>query len=554
MEEIINIQEQKIKEFISECDKNVEKMENGMPETMRSMFIELTFLGALFLNPILIKRYSPSINPLFDFSSDTTRFFYNSLLETGRKTDWIINISTINSYMADNLERAKLYQGYGGSKWIEYIMQMAQVSNAVDNITVYYNELKKYTITRAYWLKGFREIAEHIVTLKSFKTMNAKDITEYVVRFVNSVYMNVTKDEICVDVTQNCTSYIQSKLETPQMGIPFAFPLMTQLFQGIRLGQFMCFGMLSNAGKTRFLIREATNLAFVHNQKICIISNEMSTEEIKSCLITSAINNTDIQKIHKIEINKNESELQNGLYKVDEEYQEQDGVRKDGFAKRLTNDNGEFIESIEDYKTRLYETSTEYRNVIKVMEWIDKEMSEKIFVIETGIDYTDNDLQQLIDNMIFSKDIKYFFYDTFKSDIKEIGEWSAMKKTATILSNIAKKREIFIGATIQLTDDANKINPLELSSSNIANSKQIKHVLDSLCLFKEITQDKFDNYRYVENLKSGTKNQFFLNNNSRYYACVIDKNRAGEKRNLLFELDLNKNIWEEVGIPLERKK
>ena len=382
--------------------------------------------------------------------------------------------------------------------------------------------------------------------------MNAKDITEYVIRYANSVYMNITKDEICVDITENCTSYIQSKLESPQMGIPFAFPFMTQLFQGIRLGQFMCFGMLSNSGKTRFLIREAVNLAFVQGQKICIISNEMSANEIKDCLITSAINNKDIQKVHNIEITKCEKELQNGLYKVDKEYLGQDGVTEEGFADRLRDDKGQFIETQEEYQSRLNKISSEYRKVIEITKWIDKEMSDRILVVETGIDYTDDDLQQLIDNMIFSKDIKYFFYDTFKSDIKEIGEWSAMKKTATILSNIAKKRKIFIGATIQLTDDANNISPLKLTSSNIANSKQIKHVLDSLCLFKEIPQDNFDDYRYIENLKDNKDNQILLHNNSRYYACVIDKNRAGEKKNLLFELDLNTNIWEEVGIPLER--
>ena len=34
----------------------------------------------------------------------------------------------------------------------------------------------------------------------------------------------------------------------------------------------------------------------------------------------------------------------------------------------------------------------------------------------------------------------------------------------------------------------------------------------------------------------------------RYYACVVDKNRAGAKPKLLFRLNLAYNVWEELRI------
>ena len=34
----------------------------------------------------------------------------------------------------------------------------------------------------------------------------------------------------------------------------------------------------------------------------------------------------------------------------------------------------------------------------------------------------------------------------------------------------------------------------------------------------------------------------------RYYACVVDKNRAGAKPTLLFRLNLAYNVWEELRI------
>ena len=35
--------------------------------------------------------------------------------------------------------------------------------------------------------------------------------------------------------------------------------------------------------------------------------------------------------------------------------------------------------------------------------------------------------------------------------------------------------------------------------------------------------------------------------NTRYYAVVVDKNRAGAKPKLLYRLNLDFNIWEEMG-------
>ena len=35
--------------------------------------------------------------------------------------------------------------------------------------------------------------------------------------------------------------------------------------------------------------------------------------------------------------------------------------------------------------------------------------------------------------------------------------------------------------------------------------------------------------------------------NTKYYACVVDKNRAGSKPRLLYRVNLDYNTWEEMG-------
>ena len=99
-----------------------------------------------------------------------------------------------------------------------------------------------------------------------------------------------------------------------------------------------------------------------------------------------------------------------------------------------------------------------------------------------------------------------------------------------------------------MTDDANNIQPDELTSSVIANAKQLKHVLDTLVLFKEVDQSKYGKYQYLSaNTDWGEPILHNLNDKKRYYIGVVDKNRFGSKKKVLFELDLDKNIWLEVG-------
>ena len=503
----------------------------GMPESLRSMFTELIFLGALCLEPRLISKYEDFIFPKYDFTSNVTAFFFICLVQLGKRTDWIINQSTINSYMADNLDRAKLYQRYGGYKWLEYVMRMAKDANAVENIEDYFEMLKKYSLAREFWKKDTKKLMEDLVKMKDFPTMKPREVLLKMNTIFGRILTRLTNGEEVKDLTGGCEDYIDKKLETPEQGLDLPFPIMTQIFQGIRLGQFWAWGMLSNAGKSRFLIRVIANLAFVQGKKVLIISNEMTEEEMRACLITTTINNPDIQ---------------NGVYKVDGKYAFKDNV-VDAILIRQQN------ETLEDYKKKLTEMSSEYRNIKFITHWIDTKMSEKIRIVETGSDYSDTDLRQIIENTCLSEGIDYVFYDTFKSDKDAIGEWSAMKKTATLLSEIAKKRNLFIGANIQLTDDANFCKPLELSSSNIANSKQIKHVLDALCLFKEIPYADFDKYVYWKGTSDKPRKVYDLEQNKRYYVCKIDKNRAGIKPDLLFELNLNTNIWEEVGRVGEKK-
>ena len=546
--ELTGYTEDLVDQFISMNDIDVDKALIGMPETLRSMFAELTFIGSAYLNPKIIKRFEESMRPKWDFTTDANRFFYNNLVDMGRINNWKISEYTVNAYMADDADRMREYQKYGGYNWVKFVIKMAEENESVKNIDSFYNLVKNYSLLREYWRKGLKDITEQIVKWKSFKTFTPRNILMLITQSINKVYTTLANTEEMRDLTSACDDFVVEKLQFPEQGESFAFPLMTQVFQGIRKGQFMAWGMLSNAGKSRFLIRLISNLAFVQDKKVLIISNEMTEEEMRACLITTSINNPDIQALHGVKIELKQNNLQNGVYKADEEFKNADGV-VNGAVVHFVDPNGEKLESSQEYEARVEKMSSQFRDTRKVAQWIDSKMSKHIFIIETGSDYSDNDLKQIIENTCLSEGIEYVFYDTFKSDKDAMGDWAAMKKTATILSEIAKKKNLFIGANIQLTDDAALCKPLELTSNNIANSKQIKHVLDALCLFREIPSADYKQYRYWKSINDNPADLELLplENNKRYYVCKIDKNRAGSKPDLLFSLNLDTNIWTEEG-------
>ena len=79
----------------------------------------------------------------------------------------------------------------------------------------------------------------------------------------------------------------------------------------------MAFAMPSNSGKSRLTIDIAAYTSLVHKKKVLVISNEMSEEKMKLCLITTILNNPEIQKIHGQKVEISETELLEFKFKPD---------------------------------------------------------------------------------------------------------------------------------------------------------------------------------------------------------------------------------------------
>lgn len=498
---------------------------------------EVLFVGCIYKQPDLLVNYGKYVRSKYDFSDEVTRFFYDSAEIIYKTRSQTFNKTTVSTYFSEEPDRLSTFKKYGGWKTIESWIKLA----ITDDIQKYQEIIKKYSLLREYQRNGFdiSKIVEH----KKFEQFTASDIYRLIRGKADRIHTVILTNQEAEILNSHIKETLLSCMEKPDLGVPLPFPILNDIFRGCKLGSTMAVGMLSNAGKTRFMTMIIAYLTLVNHERVFVMLNEMGVEDLRKCLVTTIINNKEFQKLHGIKLKKPEKELTLGLYKNN----------KGEYIYQETDDFGEATETTEEYIKRVSANSEEYNKIMKIAEWIEAETNELILVKDMASGYDDKTLEFEIRKANLTHGAKYFFYDTCKQDVEATGDWAALKATVTKLTDIAKQLEMFGYLSIQLTDDTEFCKPDELNSNNIANAKQLKHIVWTMALFKEISPNDFHKYRYVQHdEKWGKDAECELQAGKRYYAANVDKNRFGCKKKVIFEVDLDLNTWVEVG-ELRRK-
>ena len=522
-------------EILSKEQKNDNKVEESYkqeeeetgsiyPNKLSNIPLERTYMGILLSDPKLIVKYYFLFEDCY-FEDESILNIYKSVLftEGGAYTP----------------EIAK--QGFNFSRDSEQVYKLknqlkAEVANKTYNMEKIYLDLKKLFVLRKNYLAiPIKSIQDKVVEITDYILYDKMSVEE-----VKSAIIQVNDTEKFKRsvLNRNLTSFLEMGDNNLRNGLSLPFPILTSVFKGIRKGETMAFAMPSNSGKSRFTIDLAAHTALVHKKKVLIISNEMSEEKMKLCLITTIINNPEIQKLHGYEISKTEGELLEFKFRADDPKKVE--VDEKGFIIRKKDEKqGDFV-------NRLMKESTEFKNTVAITDWANKEIKNSIYFINIT-DHTNDELKKVIMNYYYKEQIEYVFYDTLKTDTANIGVPEEIKRTATILSNLAQNFNLYICSTLQLAESDTL--PVNLDVNDLAVSRTVKEVLDTLCLIKQINRDTLKNYEF--SLKEVDTKFYDLKKyddpDVRYYACVVDKNRAGAKPTLVFRLNLAYNVWNELG-------
>ncbi len=494
------------------------------PEELRRLDLEIIFIGLLLNNPAAISMY----------------YF------------------TFNICLFADPRMLNIYKGILFTEGEAYAPAIAkeQFNFATDGDNVYNlkNALKKSVSPGAYsFEKIYTELRKIFILRKAYNGIPIQEIKDKVAGITKyELYDMMTADEVEAAIEQitatakfksavlnsGLTAFLTKGNNSLTNGLDIPFKILSTVFKGVRKGETMAFAMPSNSGKSRFTTVLAAHVAFVHKKKVLIISNEMSEEKIKLCLATTIINNAQIQDLHGQKVRITENEILDFKYKADNPNDVK--VDEDGHVLQ------EEGESHEDFINRLTRVSSQFNMVTAASDWLDKELNNSIYFINIT-DHTNDELKKVITNYYYRYKVEYMFYDTLKTDTANIGNRDEIKKTATILSNLAQNLGIFICSSLQLNETATL--PVNLTINDLAESRTVKEVLDTLMLIKQIHNEKLEDYEYSEE-EVDTKYydlERFKDPNVRYYACVVDKNRAGPKPKVVFRLNLAYNEWFELG-------
>ncbi len=513
--------EEEVYEFEQKKD---EQNESVYPEKLSNTQLEREYISLLLLNPKAISMYYILNQDCF-FESDEYLNLYKSVLFTEGE-------AFAPQRAKDNYNFAK-----EGPETYETKRALKEEAKSLTiGIEKVYVELRKLFEIRKHYLRNpIKETQEKIMDIMEYELYDIMTIQE-----VDDAIEQITVTQKFKRgvLSNNVTDFLILGENNLTSGLELPFPILSSVFKGIRKGETMAYAMPSNSGKSRFTINLAANIAFIHKKKVLIISNEMSEEKMRLCLITTVLNNKKIQELHGQKIEKTEGEILEFKFRPDK------GVKakldEDGFILK------EEKETQREFAKRLSKISEEFRKTIEVTKWLEKQIKNSIeFVNITN--HTNDELEKVILNYYYKEKIEYVFYDTLKTDTDNIGNGEELKKTATILSNLAQNLDIFIASSLQLME-SNTL-PINLNINDLAVSRTVKEVLDTLCLIKQIHAEDYSKYEY--SLEEVDTKFYDLEKSKdpdvRYYACVVDKNRAGAKPKVLFRLNLAYNMWEELG-------
>ena len=272
-------------EYEDDFEENAEESKDNKkiyPLKLQNQELEEIYIGLLLNNPKLITKYYILYEDCY-FEDDELLNIYKSIIYT--------------EGAAYALEVAK--RGFNFSKDSIDVYDLKQelrekVEGKKYDIEKIYTEIYKLFILRRSFLEEpVTEIQNKIVEIIDYTLYDKMSIEEV----KNAIaQVSVTQKFKQAVLNENLTSFFESDENNLANGLALPFPILSEVFKGIRKGETMAFAMPSNAGKSRFTINLAAYVALVHKKKVLVISNEMSEEKMKLCFLTTIINNKDIQK------------------------------------------------------------------------------------------------------------------------------------------------------------------------------------------------------------------------------------------------------------------
>lgn len=463
--------------------------------------IEANIVGILWSKPEYF--VSDSKLGVDSFSDDTWRLFFSigkKLHEAGVEK---FDKYAVGLFLDKHSEALKArYDKMGGYATIKEMMGYS----SIENYESYIKMLNKYNLVLGLIEKGFPlgSIADKI------EKMTTMEIYEYYEAHLNDLFINVDEEVKSYDLSDGLIEIVEEADKGVNIGMPFLSQALNEQIGGAIDGQILQLGGLSGTGKSTVTASIHIASCVIHKERVVVMINEEDEKKWKRDMITWVANN----KIKGGDFNKKR-------------------WRKGGFS--------------EEEKAVLHEAT----------QWLEDKLEAKQIILVPIPRYTVGTAIQLI-KKYSAIGVKKFVLDTFKAgyDADDSAIWLSMMQDMRKLYDVVKpsQKNVHLWVTFQLNKASVKMR--YLTQDNIGMAKNIIDVASVCLLTRRVYDDELSGgtnelnvWKYPEGAKNPKPIPVVLDHTKNYVIVFIEKNRNGasQEHQIVAEVDLGKNIYQEVG-------
>lgn len=519
-------------------------MEDNFELELWNTQTEMIVVGSLFARPEEAGFSYINVIKNSDFHDPAMAYFHEFFNDYIMTYGNVITETKTNMFASMNNTRLSGYKKFGCYKTISTLMSFATTSD--EELKHQVDVLKKWSVLRQLNKNGYD--VSKIIKHPKFNSLSADSCANLVRGGIDKICNQViTGLDNPIDLSENVTSVMDGFLEAPERGINCTWDFVNQVCSGIMKHDSYCIAMNSNQGKGRSLIYIATHLALVEGAKVAFFGNEMGFESMQLAALSVVNNAPAIQKLHGNEINIPEKRFKSGAY-LD---------ANNNIIYRNTDDDGNYTESVDQFRNRLEKTSAEYRSVKNAMKWFEEKGKSQIWFKNCSDNYSDESLQRLVRQAIYQHSVDVWFYDTLKHGTgSDMSKWADLVQTATRLTEMNATLPTAAVMSAQLNNSALSMRPEDMNSSNLASASYIYHLFDVMIVMMHLKPEWYKDYSLVtKDFKTGKETSIELDDKSHFTAANLIKNRRGPKAMYLLNSDLNRNVWiQQNGILVPKQK
>lgn len=501
--------------------------------------VELSILGSFFKQPQMFFSYIDVIKNS-DFGDSNTRFwnvFLNDYLLTYSNE---VSPALLNTFASMNSTRLQGYRKFGGFNTVKTMMELALDEESLMGAV---NALKKYSLVRNLAKDNYP--VENIVGHSKFSLMSAEDVAGLIRGKLDSICnATIVNLDAPDDMAKDSVSFVNDFFDTPSMGMGTPWQFLNEFCLGLHSGDTLASLAISNSGKGRNLIYLATYLAFVEGAKVYLCSNEMSLDKQKRAVLTTACNAPYMKKLTGTDLVIPEKRLVLASYRSDWNQE---------IIYRKMDKDGNYTESIEDFRQRVAQESTEYQQVCEVARFLENNMKDRFLFKDVTGNYSDEAIIRLFNQAALCSGADVICYDTLKpppaTGGNKAGDWAMFQQTATRLQECIQKLKTPAGVFTIQADRASVHKRIEeMTQDSIAMSSSLFHLVDECVGWLHIRPEDYADYAIARyNPQFGEVVEQELDPKKKYTGLKILKNRRGAKGSIfVLETNLDTNVWEQI--------